>query len=785
MSDLGKHLIKLTNERRSYILRYLPRHLTYLREVDRLYRLLTDIFFLEAKTQDVSVFDLAADFLHALKVTPHEHPHQEILSLLEEAIHRNLHFIDRHVKDYPQALFQCLWNLCWWYDCPGLDDYYHYSYEDYEMPSLLSCGSGLYRLMVSWRKQKEQSLEHFYWIRSLRPPHLRLGGANSMVLRGSGSAIFDIAFSMEGDQLITAENQMMHLWNIASGNKLLMIDTGEWDSRSVAYSPNRREVSVAGSDGFVHIFDTTNWYEIRHIKVCEGTLHSVVYSQDGSRLAAAGIKGLRIWQGKDYSELLHINYQIDVVEKKFLKSIAISPNGRQIAVAFGGINTFMQLLEINNAKELYQILLSDWPRCLEFTPDGQRVAVNVVLAPRIDQSPPEWGIQVCEADCGEVLFNLGSHSEPVSSISYSFDGKLIATGSQDGNIRLWNAETGTQLRTFQGHTDEIMSLVFSPCKSRLASGSADGSVYLWDLSIKQQTIWQRNGDEDRSVSVSFSSDGSCIVTGSHGYGKIHVWNTKNGMYTHSHLQQDIGGSTDVYYSPDGQRIIGTNFDSIKIWDARDGCHLLTITPKTDAVSIDHIRYFQNSHRIIGAVTTIDYNEEIIIWDAENGNELLGIDLGNESLSGLALSHDEKQIFGVFPKKSIHMWDADTGNQIAVMKFPEHFENIAFFPSGVAFVTGGEYSKNTQIWDRETCQLLWQISSCVDLQAVAKRLPFLATNEGGETVIFKQKTGKPIAWFNERIRSVTTHPDGIIWAGIAGLYLQIVKLEGITDVIAIT
>jgi hypothetical protein len=60
------------------------------------------------------IFELAKDFYDAVAAMPREHPKHRTLELFEEAIRREIHFIDRH----PTTLSQCLWNLCWWYDCP-------------------------------------------------------------------------------------------------------------------------------------------------------------------------------------------------------------------------------------------------------------------------------------------------------------------------------------------------------------------------------------------------------------------------------------------------------------------------------------------------------------------------------------------------------------------------------------------------------------------------------------------------------------------------------------------
>jgi hypothetical protein len=66
------------------------------------------------------IFSLAQDFAVVLEAMPSEHPRRRILALLDEAIRRDVHFVARH----PTALFQSLWNSCWWYDCPEAAKHY-------------------------------------------------------------------------------------------------------------------------------------------------------------------------------------------------------------------------------------------------------------------------------------------------------------------------------------------------------------------------------------------------------------------------------------------------------------------------------------------------------------------------------------------------------------------------------------------------------------------------------------------------------------------------------------
>src|SRR5260370_10074109 len=98
------------------------------------------------------IFDLVQDFSAVLDAMPAEHPRRRILTLLDEAIRRDLHFIERH----PTTLFQCLWNTCWWYDCPEAS--FHYDVSRREGLQLLPwespVGERLSTLREHWHEQR-------------------------------------------------------------------------------------------------------------------------------------------------------------------------------------------------------------------------------------------------------------------------------------------------------------------------------------------------------------------------------------------------------------------------------------------------------------------------------------------------------------------------------------------------------------------------------------------------------------------------------------------------------
>ena len=109
---------------------------------------------------------------------------------------------------------------------------------------------------------------------------------------------------------------------------------------------------------------------------------------------------------------------------------------------------------------------------LKFSPDGTRLAAASSI-----------GIWIYDVSTGKEIDLFTGHTNLVESVSFSPDGKIIASGSSDDTIRLWDAATGKHLKAFEGHTKAVMSVSSSPDGKTLASGSMDGTILLWEISV--------------------------------------------------------------------------------------------------------------------------------------------------------------------------------------------------------------------------------------------------------------------------------------------------------------
>ena len=81
---------------------------------------------------------------------------------------------------------------------------------------------------------------------------------------------------------------------------------------------------------------------------------------------------------------------------------------------------------------------------------------------------------------------LEGHSEAVLSVSFSPDGKALASGSGDTTVRIWDLETETPLFTCEGHKHWVLFVSFSPDCSKIASGGMDHSILIWDAKTGEQ-----------------------------------------------------------------------------------------------------------------------------------------------------------------------------------------------------------------------------------------------------------------------------------------------------------
>ncbi|MDB9441825.1 hypothetical protein PN497_10695 [Sphaerospermopsis kisseleviana CS-549] len=192
-----------------------------------------------------------------------------------------------------------------------------------------------------------------------------------------------------------------------------------------------------------------------------------------------------------------------------------------------------------------------------YSPDGK------TLASGGDKTIKLWAVKT-----GNLLQTFTGHSNLVTSVAYSPDGQTLASASNDNTIKLWAVKTGNLLHTFTGHSYWVGSVAYSPDGQTLASASNDNTIKLWD--VKTGNLLHTFVGHSNSVwSVAYSPDGQTLASGSRD-NTIKLWEVKTG-----NLLQIFTGHfhwvTSVAYSPDGQTLASASNDTtIKLWEVKTG-----------------------------------------------------------------------------------------------------------------------------------------------------------------------------------------------------------------------
>lgn len=500
---------------RDYALRFGVRHLIETKRWDDLETILTDLAFLEAKTRAEMVFELVGDFADAVNAIPPDRPKRRLLELLQEALRRDTHFIARHFKVYPQALFQCLWNSCWWYDCPGAAKHYigrQSPAAASEVTQSAVIGSGqekLHLLLESWRAAKERQSPGFCWLRSLRPPLVHLGTAQRDVLRGHKGAVWSASYSPDGSRVVSVGDDGLRVWDTEKGDDLLTQQGSRGQFSGASYSPDGRRIVSGSSDNTVRIWDAGSGAELAIFRGHEGSVHCAAFSPDGRRIVSGG-ETVRVWEADS-------GMQLAAFPKDegggWVTCAAFSPDGLRIVGAF--YYGAARVWHAQTGAELAVLFDDTAVHSMSFSPDGRRIVGGTWKA-----------VLVWDADNFEQLAEMQGHWGDVHSVDYSPDGRRIVSCADDATVRIWDAHSFEQLKVFQGHQYRVMSANFSPDGTQIVSTSIDQTVRIWDADSGAQ-LNVLNGHKRTVDDLRYSANGQRLISSSRD-GTTRVWDANTG-----------------------------------------------------------------------------------------------------------------------------------------------------------------------------------------------------------------------------------------------------------------
>lgn len=273
---------------------------------------------------------------------------------------------------------------------------------------------------------------------------------------------------------------------------------------------------------------------------------------------------------------------------------------------------------------------------LAISPDGKTIA----------SGSEDGTIKLWKLESQELIYTLAGHSRMVNSVAISGDGQTLASGSKDNTIKLWNPKTGELIRTLEGHSASVTSVAIDPSATILASGSADKTIKIWNLKTGE-LIRSLSGHTGFVESVAIALDGSLLASGSRDT-TIKIWNLKTGELMRT-LPKNSWVVSSVAFSSDGKTLASSTCGPrIKLWDLHSGQLLHSLNSPSStlcSVAIGH------NGQIIGGSS----DGTIKLWDLKTGTLLSNIPGHNRDVVALALGPNGRAIASASLDNTIKIW----------------------------------------------------------------------------------------------------------------------------------
>jgi len=328
---------------------------------------------------------------------------------------------------------------------------------------------------------------------------------------------------------------------------------------------------------------------------------------------------------------------------------------------------------------------------MTFSPDGRRLATIGA-----DEIVKVWDLPTLEKPRKFRTVHL-DQARMLRRASFSPDGRLFAYGA--GNAVMVFDLTTNRLTSLEGHKDLVYSVTFSPQGDRLLSASWDLTAKVWNLATGEESFTIR-GHACAAWAVEFSPKGDLVaVAGSVADPAVKIYDVPTGKLVHSL----VGHATRVgcvAFHPDGKRLVSCSVDqTIRIWELDQGKEVLTLRGHSDLIT--RVLFDPNGWWLASSSN----DGKLQVWDgtplgATTGRPCVSLVGHTRQVFGLNFSPDGQQLVSASHDKTVRVWDVAKAREIQTLRGHDDTVFAAVFGRDGLLISGS-YDETTRVWDART------------------------------------------------------------------------------------
>jgi WD40 repeat protein len=462
----------------------------------------------------------------------------------------------------------------------------------------------------------------------------------SAVLAALGRPLWDVAISPDGESYsVTGEGRRVWLGRFGAGAPPVL---GEINGTgmALAFSPDGRTLASGEASGSIILWDVDRSAENRELEGHLDGITGLAFSPDGLRLASGGDDALvKLWDTTDGREVLSLKAAGPV------EAVDFSPDGRYLAATTdGGPATVWDASPAPEPRLPHPEVLSGH--------EGTIVTLAVsARGERIASGGNDGTVRLWDAARGEstVLATGARHPSKINAVSFRDDGHFLAAGGRDHLIWIWDARSGELAGHLEGHRDWVGALAYGPDGRSLASADQTGRVLLWDLETQGVAPRELGRCPDGVYALAFHPGGDLVAAA--GEDRV-IWLLDRRGSPPAPLEGHASSVVDLSFSPDGRLLASAGSDrAVIVWDL--GSRKMRYRLEAHAGRVWGVAFSPDNQTL----ATAGADRAVRLWDVETGRKRLELRGHEGHVCAVAFSPDGRFLASAGGDRTVRLWPA--------------------------------------------------------------------------------------------------------------------------------